>query len=674
MITVLILSKQASLAAAIQSVLDPKVYSEIVKEDVWEAESLLGRGAIDVTIVDVELIDARSVCLLEELKTAAPSCPILLYTASSQWEWEEDAYLIGVTHVLKKPIRGKLLNTLLDRLLTSHPVNPKALPPGIAHSSNPAPVARPNHSISDHVRGLEALRDFSGVLTHSLDPDSLLKEFLLLLREIIGVNRAMIFLRKPAGPLSESTTAQEDRWMRCACAIGLEHSLLDHFALSLSSGIGSYLYRQGRILRNLDNQAQEDREIVKEFQLLGAQVAIPILDREALIGVAVFDERLTGGTYSNEELGLIFHMLEEVGLAVKNSWMHNQLVANHEMTVDILGQLGSGCVVVGPNMEVLHANQAAKRFFLPGAPENQKLEFSDLPQQLGSQLFAAVKTGQGVPTSPFQLAQYSDLHFEVTISSFRTKNSVTTNAALLLIEDRTDQEKRRRLEIEASNLRLIKDMAEHLAHEIGNSLVPISTHQQLLEDSYEDPEFRESLGRALGEGVKRISRLANQMMFLARDPSQHSDSIRVADLITEAYAEAGRYCGKTKAHLEFDQKNESWLVSGDRKALRHAFLEIMLNAIQASPANPNVSVSLKTKREDFSHPQLTVEFQDSGTGFAEGSVEKASAPFFSTRRVGLGLGLTVSRKIIEEHDGSIEIPKPKADGPGVIRVSLPIAN
>ena len=670
MINVLILSKQPSLASAIQSVLDPKVYKGIAKDDIWESESLLGRGAIDVAIIDAELTDVRTMRLLEELRSAAPSCPIILYTGTSQCEWEEDAYLLGVEHVLKKPVRGKLLNSLLDRLFSSRLPTPSApgdLPPPIT------PSIRSNNAISNHVRGLEALRDFSGVLTHSLNPDSLLKEFLLLLREIIGVNRAMIFLRKPAGPLSDNTTAHEDRWMRCTCAIGLEQTLLDHFALSLSSGIGNYLYQQGRILRSQDPPAQEDREIVKEFQLLGAQVAIPILDREALLGVAVFDERLTGGTYSNEELGLIFHMLEEVGLALKNSWMHNQLVANHEMIVDILSQLGSGCVVVGQNMEVLHANSAARHFFLPGAPEVQKLEFPDLPQELGSRLFSAIKTGQSVASMPYQFPQRPDRHYEVIVSSFRTKNAITANAALLLIEDRTDQERNRRLEIEASNLRLVKGMAEHLAHEIGNSLVPISTHQQLLEECYGDTEFRESMAKAIDEGVKRISRLSKQMMFLARGQADATDPIRVADLVSEAHAEAGEYFGSHDTNLRFDQRKDTWLVSGDRKALRHAFLEIMLNAIQANPAKPDVSVRLVPDQEDISHPSLTVEFQDSGKGFEEKAAEKASAPFFSTRNVGLGLGLTVSRKIIEEHRGKIEISNYKKGGPGVVKVSLPLS-
>src|SRR5208282_5357619 len=141
---------------------------------------------------------------------------------------------------------------------------------------------------------LEALRNFSGILGHSLKPQALLREFLLLLREVIGVNRAVIFLRTPSMILGSPAPEQEDRCLRSACAIGLEQSFLEHFALNLTSGMGAYLRKHGRILKNTSPEVQANREMAREFQLVGGVVAIPILDRETLLGVAVLDERLTG--------------------------------------------------------------------------------------------------------------------------------------------------------------------------------------------------------------------------------------------------------------------------------------------------------------------------------------------------------------------------------------------
>ncbi len=664
--TLLVLSNQEHFGAALHSVLEPSRFQIIQKESVAESEYLLSRGAIDATILDADVAGARTVRSIEELKTAAPGCPVMLYTGDKQWQWEEEAYLMGVAHVLAKPVRGKLLNSLLARLFP----DPE---PKISAPVAPAIEAAGTRHHSGGVRSLEALRRFSGILTHSLDAAALLRQFLLLLREVIGVNRAIIFLRKPSNRPGDSPISSEDRWLRSTCAIGLDHAVLAHFGLSLNAGIGGHLHRHGRVLRIGSSETLANREISKEFQLLGAQVAIPILDRESLIGVAVFDERLTGEPFANEELALIFHMLEEVGLAVRNSWLHDQLVVNYAMVGDILSHLGSGAVVFGADMSTLHANAAARRIFLPVASSRQTLEFADLPQQLGSMVYTVLKTGVAVPVFKQTFGSAEDRIFSVEIVPFRAANQ-GPQGALLLLEDVTDHERAKRLETEASNLRLVKSMAEHLAHEIGNALVPISTHQQLLKDQISDPEFQESLNTALANGVKRISRLANQMVFLAREwQGDFGDDVSIGDLIVDAFHEAHTFHpGKKIAQLSFNKKAAPWKLKADSKALRHAFSEIMLNALQANPENPVVAIDLQETKNGL--PSLKVEVRDSGKGFTAETARRAPEPFFSTRNVGLGIGLTVSRRIIESHHGSIEIAATNEGGAGVVRVSLPLAS
>ena len=69
---------------------------------------------------------------------------------------------------------------------------------------------------------------------------------------------------------------------------------------------------------------------------------------------------------------------------------------------------------------------------------------------------------------------------------------------------------------------------------------------------------------------------------------------------------------------------------------------------------------------------LEIEVQDNGGGFSAEAIQHAPAPFFTTRNVGLGLGLTVSRKIVETHHGKLEIVPAKTGHAGVVRISLPI--
>ena len=70
--------------------------------------------------------------------------------------------------------------------------------------------------------------------------------------------------------------------------------------------------------------------------------------------------------------------------------------------------------------------------------------------------------------------------------------------------------------------------------------------------------------------------------------------------------------------------------------------------------------------------RFQIEVQDNGSGFSLEAAEKAPSPFFTTRNVGLGLGLTVSRKIIETHHGKLEILNPQSGKAGIVRISLPL--
>jgi len=520
------------------------------------------------------------------------------------------------------------------------------------------------------MRTLSVLRDFSGILTHSLNAEGMLRQFLLLLREILSINRGVIFLHQPYAAGSGSTSGTEQRRLRAVSAIGLPAALLQHFELSFESGIGGHLLRLGRILRRNSEEVRQDIEAQKEFELLGAQVAVPILDRETAIGVAVFDGRITGEPLVNSELELVFHLLEQLGLAIRNIWLHDQLAGNHEMMADILRELSSACIVVNRDLAILHANKSARRIFT-GKLERRsgEFEFSDLPAVLGSKIYQVLKTGSAVASFRYEPEDASGSIYNIGVVPFQRQPGGLPNSALLTAEDLTQSEQLQRLEIEAANLRLVKSMAYRLANEIGNALVPLDAHRQLLPEKWKDSEFRASLENAMADSVKRVSRLLSQMRFLARDGLLSEESFPLGPLIEEAYQEACRYEPARPSQLKCEPSGKGLVATGDRMALKHALAEVMLNALQANPSDPKVGVRLSPDTKSGEKQGLEIEVQDNGNGFPPEALDKVTEPFFTMRNVGVGLGLTVSRKIIETHRGKLEI---KPGKPGVVRISLPL--
>jgi signal transduction histidine kinase len=243
---------------------------------------------------------------------------------------------------------------------------------------------------------------------------------------------------------------------------------------------------------------------------------------------------------------------------------------------------------------------------------------------------------------------------------------------LVLVEDCTVADRLRHLEIETANLRLVQQMAERLAHEIGNAVVPISTHQQLLPERGADPDFQRSLAAAMEDSVKRVSRLVDQMRFLARDHVSEVESVPVKELIEEAFQEARACHPSATVLLQYESAGEPLSISCDRQGLQHAFAEIILNALQANVSSCQVQVRTRTETDSSGTRWAQIEVQDSGAGFTAEAAVKAAEPFFTTRKVGLGLGLAVTSKIIQTHLGKLEIPPPRSGHPGLVRVSIPL--
>src|ERR1035437_1788682 len=670
--TILVLSPHPDFAAVVGACLNPEQYRVVHRHSADEGEPLLVHGLAAACILDADLMGVESVWIIERIRRRDTKTPIIAYTEQIQSDWEEEAFLRGVTQILTKPVRQRLLNSVLDRLWSQAVRPTPVVPPG-----NPAIFARmavdPNAAgkFLSNSQTLDVLRDFSAILTHSLDAEAMLKQFLHFLREILCVNRAAIFLNRPCSPLAEVMSPEDARRLRSASAIGISAGLLEHFELSLDSGIGAQINRLGRILRRDSAEALYDGEVQKEFELLGAQVAVPIHSRDALVGVAVFDGRVTGEPLVNVELELIFHLLEQVGLALRNIWLHDQLVGNHELMTDVLRELSSACVVVGRDLKILHANKAARRHFGRKNERTGGLEFSDLPQTLGAKIYQVLKTGAALEPFRYEPENSPGTVYSISIVPFQGGNSTVPNSALLTADDLTQTEQLNQLKVEASNLRLVRTMADRLAHEIGNAMVPLSTHQQLLAEKINDKELRESLDHALGDGVKRVTRLINQMRFLAREGHIESGSFPVEKLVEDAYQEAMRLQPVEGAQLKIEPGDRSFNITGDRAALKHALSEIMLNALQANPKAPHIGVRFQSSGSTGDRA-VTIEVQDNGSGFTAEAAKKVPSAFFPTRNVGLGLGLTVSKKIIETHHGKLEIVPPQSGQHGVVRVSLPV--
>ena len=107
------------------------------------------------------------------------------------------------------------------------------------------------------------------------------------------------------------------------------------------------------------------------------------------------------------------------------------------------------------------------------------------------------------------------------------------------------------------------------------------------------------------------------------------------------------------------------LAMGDGEKLRQAFLNILINALQATPSSGSVAIVLKQ-----ADSVIEISFQDSGTGIDEKEMERIFEPFYTTKPDGTGLGLAITKKIIEAHGGTLQVECKSGEGT-TVTVALP---
>jgi two-component system sensor histidine kinase AtoS len=347
------------------------------------------------------------------------------------------------------------------------------------------------------------------------------------------------------------------------------------------------------------------------------------------------------------------------------------------MMTAVLRELNSACIVVSRDLKVLHANKAARRLLGRRSEHPGQIEFSDLPADLGRDIYQVLNSGAALDTKRYQPANAPDALFNISLMPLRHGNSAMPISALLIAEDIAEREQLSRLKEksagENAELQLLRNMSFRVSNEIGGLVTPIQIHHQMLNDKWKDPEFIKTFDEALNHGIKSIRRLSNQMRFLTPESLGGSGTFAIGKVIEEAFQEAKSQEprtseGKSGPQLKLTMSGPPPVVRGNRSALKHAFAEILLNALQASPKKPEIEVAVQiagSGQKRF----VVIEVHDAGKGFSPEEARQATTPFYGEKVGCVGLGLTVSQKIIASHQGKLEIVPSES---GVVRVTLPL--
>lgn len=209
---------------------------------------------------------------------------------------------------------------------------------------------------------------------------------------------------------------------------------------------------------------------------------------------------------------------------------------------------------------------------------------------------------------------------------------------ILIVEDVTDL-------VKAQKAQAWKEVARRIAHEIKNPLTPITLNAERIRRQFKkrNPQIEEIIDKAVDSilaEVEVIKRLIDEFRRFARLPLPEKKITDINELIRSTIEP---YENKIKINFNLEDIPQ---IPVDRSLMREVFTNLIDNSIEAGATEFNVSTTTKDGK-------VFIVFRDNGPGISEEIADKLFAPYVSTKEEGWGLGLSIVKKIVEDHGGKI---------------------
>ncbi|GAA5415204.1 sporulation kinase A [Paraliobacillus ryukyuensis] len=235
---------------------------------------------------------------------------------------------------------------------------------------------------------------------------------------------------------------------------------------------------------------------------------------------------------------------------------------------------------------------------------------------------------------------------------------------ITLVKDITDKKESEELLIRSEKMSVAGQLAAGVAHEIRNPLTSLKGFIQLLQAGVEQ---KEQFYQIMIDEIEKIDTISSELLFIGKPITDKRELEKLSKMINEIVTllntQAKRY------HITITTsvpKNISLLC--DRTQIKQVLINLVKNAIEAMPNGGNISIDATTN-EDWCY----VSIIDQGTGIPEYLIHKINEPFFTTKPDGTGLGLMISNKIIENHQGKLSIESTELEG-STFTIQLPCFN
>lgn len=210
-------------------------------------------------------------------------------------------------------------------------------------------------------------------------------------------------------------------------------------------------------------------------------------------------------------------------------------------------------------------------------------------------------------------------------------------------------------------LSIIGQLAAGVAHEIRNPLTSLKGFSKLLQSSVSQEKQDDYLSIIMEE-LDRIDMIVNEFMSLAKPQAIEFEKRNLVPILESTINVLHPQALLHNVQIQLDYDKDDIVLLCSPHQLKQVFVNFLKNAIEAMPYGGNVYIGM----EKMDHNRVKISFSDEGPGIDTEMLGYLGTPFYTTKDKGIGLGLTVSNKIIQEHNGAMRIESQVGEGTTVL--------
>ncbi len=331
--------------------------------------------------------------------------------------------------------------------------------------------------------------------------------------------------------------------------------------------------------------------------------------------------------------------------------------------------LGSGIIVVDSQRKITAITEQSAQILGLAAPLPPGSSLNELPAPLQKVALDLLVSGESVSSIEIELRRGHSERIVVGVSAVPSIQDKKIVGAVLAINDISSARELRETLWRIDRLANIGTLAAGMAHEIKNALVAGKTFVDLLLEKNQNMDLVEVVKRELA----RIDAIVTRILKFAGPDRPAVHPVSVHEILEHSLRLVQRRREDKAIALKESLRAEPDVVQGDDYQLQQAFVNLLLNALEAMGPNGTLTVTTDLRRgpspgDSAQHVHITIA--DDGEGISPENLDRVFDPFFTTKADGTGLGLPITRRIIEVHRGTVTVNSQPKKGT-TFQIALP---